>query len=59
MKESLYSVISTLCGLFEGKSELKGYSDWDKFIGCIMMLEQIATAIPNTNEESEMVDDGR
>lgn len=59
MKESIYSVISTLCGLFEGKSELKGYSDWDKFIGCIMMLEQIATAIPESNKESEMVDNGR
>lgn len=59
MKQSLYDVINTLCGLFENKSELKGFGDWDKFIGCIMLLEQIADNIPDIKEESEMVDDGR
>lgn len=58
MKGYIYNVINTLCGLFENKSELKGFDDWDKFIGCIMILEQIAEAIPESNTESEMVDDG-
>jgi len=53
MKESLYSVISTLCGLFEDKAELRGFNDWDKFVGCIMTLEQIANSIPDQIPESE------
>lgn len=53
MKESLYSVISTLCGLFEDKAELRGFNDWDKFVGCIMALEQIANSIPDQIPESE------
>lgn len=58
MKEILISIIQTLVGLFEDKAELRGFSDWDKFVGCIMALEQIANSIPD-KEESEVVNDGR
>lgn len=58
MKETLIAVIQTLCGLFEDKAELRGFHDWDRFVGCIQALERIANSIPD-KEESEVVDDGR
>lgn len=59
MKETLMAVIQTLCRLFENKAELRGFADWDRFVGCIQALEHLANSIPDTNEESEVVDDGR
>lgn len=59
MKETLIAVIQTLCRLFQDKAELRGFSDWDRFVGCIQALERIANSIPDTNEESEVVDNGR
>lgn len=53
MKETLISVIRTLVGLFEDKAELRGFNDWDKFVGCIMALEKIANSIPDQTPESE------
>ena len=41
MKETLIDVIRTLCGLFEDKAELRGFNDWDKFVGCIVALEHV------------------
>lgn len=58
MKNQLIAVISTLCGLFKDKAELRGFSDWDKFVGCIMALEQIANSLPDQKQESEVVNDG-
>lgn len=58
MKNKLISVIQTLCGLFEDKAELRGFSDWDKFVGCIIALEQIVNSIPDQKSESEVVNDG-
>lgn len=61
MKETLLAVIQTLRGLFDGKSELKGFDDWDKFVGCIMLLEQLANTVKEVKEEekeSEVVNDG-
>lgn len=51
MKETLTAVINTLCGLFADKAELRGFSDWDRFVGCIMALEQIVNGIPDNPEE--------
>ena len=56
MKDTLMAVIQTLCRLFENKAELRGFSDWDRFVGCIQALERIANSIPE--EESEVVDNG-
>lgn len=42
MKETLMAVINTLKGLFANKSELVGFDDWDKLIGCIITLENLA-----------------
>ena len=58
MKNQLIAVISTLCGLFEDKAELRGFSDWDKFVGCIIALQQIVNSIPEQTSESEVVNDG-
>lgn len=56
MKETLMAVIQTLCRLFQDKAELRGFSDWDRFVGCIQALEQIVNQL--SEEESEVVDDG-
>ena len=56
MKETLCAVIQTLCHLFEDKAELRGFDDWNRFVGCIMALEQIANTIPE--QENEVVDNG-
>lgn len=60
MKETLMAVIQTLCRLFESKAELRGFSDWDRFVGCISALEQIVNMLPDekTEEESEVVNNG-
>lgn len=41
-KEKILAVINTLKGLFAEKSELVGFDDWDKLIGCIITLENLA-----------------
>lgn len=59
MKDTLMAVIQTLCRLFENKAELRGFSDWDRFVGCISALEQIANNLPEEEaNESEVVDNG-
>ena len=49
---ALQSVTETLKGLFSDKSELKGFEDWDAFIGCIMVLEQITNSFSNLKEQN-------
>lgn len=58
MKETLIAVIQTLCGLFEDKAELRGINDWDKFIECIIALQQLANSLPDKKQKSEVVNDG-
>lgn len=58
MKNQLVAVINTLCGLFANKAELRGFSDWDQFVGCIMALQQIVNSIPDPKPEMEVTDDG-
>lgn len=41
-KEKILAVIHTLKGLFADKAELVGFDDWDKLIGCIITLENLA-----------------
>lgn len=50
MKETLIAVIKTLCGLFEDKSELRGFNDWDRFVGCIMALKSVANELESKEE---------
>lgn len=58
MKHQLIVVINTLCGLFANKAELRGFSDWDQFVGCIVELQKIANSIPDQKPEEEVTDDG-
>lgn len=56
MKDTLLDIIQTLRSLFADKAELKGFNDWDKFIGCVILLEQIANRLPEEhipNDEGE------
>lgn len=58
MKNQLVAVINTLCGLFKDKAELRGFADWDQFVGCIMALQQIVNSIPDPKPEMEVTGDG-
>ena len=56
MKDTLMDIIQTLRSLFADKAELKGFNDWDKFIGCVILLEHIANRLPEEhipNDEGE------
>lgn len=52
---TLHAVIQQLRELFLEKGELKGFDDWDKFLGCISAIERVADEInaENTQEETE------
>ena len=49
--ETLIAAIQQLRELFLEKSELKGYDDCDKFLGCINAIQQVATALEEETEE--------
>lgn len=56
MRETLLDVAQTLRSLFENKSSLVGFNDWDRFVGCVILLEQIANRLPEEhipNDEGE------
>lgn len=55
MKDTLMPVSQTLRGLFANKSELVGFDDWDKMVGCIMAIERVANSI---QEPEEVKNDG-
>lgn len=48
----LTAVIQTLRGLFKDKDRLVGIDDWDAFIGCLIVLEQLANKPPDELEET-------
>lgn len=45
MRDALMAVSQALRELFSDKSELVGFEDWDKFVGCIITIERIANSI--------------
>ena len=57
MKDKLSMVAATLRDLFADKSELVGFDDWDRFVGCIIMLESIANSLDDS-QEGRVVNDG-
>ena len=48
--ESLLIATRQLKDMFSNTHELKGFDDWDKFIGCIVMIENVANDL---KEESK------
>ena len=53
--ETLITVAKQLRELFAEKSELKGFDDWDRLIGCIITIQNVAQAL---TDEAEVVTDG-
>ena len=51
--ETLCAVTQQLRELFLDKGELRGFDDWDKFLGCINAIDQVATAIQEETKEEE------
>lgn len=51
--ETLMEVIKQLREIFLDKSELKGYDDWDRFFGCINVIQQVAQSLAEEPEEVE------
>ena len=52
--QKVRAVIEELTNLFENKGELKGFHDWDRFIGCIMVLQNVAEML-NAEEHVEQM----
>ena len=58
---TLQKVTATLKSLFAEKGELKGFDDWDAFIGCIIVLEQMINSfseLANQAEDGDEVNGG-
>ena len=51
-RQTIIAVISTLKSLFKSKHELRGFDDWDAFLGCVMALEGVAESL-QTEEENK------
>lgn len=51
-RQTLTAIIHTLKSLFAEKNELKGFDDWDAFIGCIIALEGVASGLEKPSEET-------
>ena len=49
--ESLITAVQQLRGLFADKGELRGFNDWDTFLGSIVLIEN-AIAYLQQPEES-------
>jgi len=55
----LQAVVLQLRDLFKCKGELRGYDDWDKYIGCVIALEgliQVFEEMKTDNTEEEDID---
>lgn len=53
-REKVNAVIATLMNLFAEKGELKGFADWDRFIGCIMTLQSVADMLEAEEHVAQM-----
>lgn len=51
--ETLVAVVNQLRELFLDKGELKGYDDWDKFLGCVNAIAQVAEALSEEETAEE------
>lgn len=57
MGDSIRTVIEQLKDLFKDGGELKGFNDWDRFLGCIMMLNSIADEVDRQDADRQMESD--
>lgn len=51
--QALITAANQLRELFADKSELKGFDDWDVFIGSIVLIEGVAAQLQRENETEE------
>lgn len=51
--DSLTSIVKELKDLFSDKNELKGFDDWDRLIGCIIILEKLVNSFSNLANEPD------
>lgn len=52
--EKINAVIETLTYLFADSGELKGFNDWDRFIGCVMTLQSVANMLEAEEHVAQM-----
>lgn len=57
-QETILAVISTLKSLFADKHELRGFDDWDAFLGCVMALEGVSANLAQEKVEQENTTEG-
>lgn len=47
--QTIAAIITSLRGLFKDKDRLIGVDDWDTFIGCLMLLEEVGNSFTESN----------
>lgn len=50
--KTIAQIILALRGLFKDKDRLVGVSDWDTFIGILMLLEQLGESLREQEEQN-------
>ena len=51
--QKISNVIIALRGLFKEKDKLVGVDDWDTFIGCLMLLEEVGNSLTESAAEPQ------
>ena len=51
--ETLIAVVKQLRELFSDKGELKGFDDWDAFLGCVNAIGEVAKALSEEETAEE------
>lgn len=55
--ETLTLIYEALRELFQNKSELRGVDDWDSFIGILLKLKEVETAVQIMEEKQNSVEE--
>lgn len=55
--QKLSAVIFNLRNLFRDKDRLVGVDDWDNYLGCLCVLEEIANSLQGQMQDETLVEE--
>lgn len=55
--QKLSAVIFNLRNLFRDKDRLVGVDDWDNYLGCLCVLEEIAKSLQGQMQDETLVEE--
>ena len=56
--EALATASQQLKDLFAEKDNLKGYHDWDRFLGAVLLIDQVIMALQQEDQQKEPQEEG-